>query len=583
MGSARVMPDLLRRARRSGLALLSLALLSAPLAAQAATPPPTTSTVTAVRSPRVAMTDFLELTSRANFAGAARFLEMPADEPEAPQRAAAKAQAGQKLEVDEPPVQDPDRAAELARKLKVVLDHRLWIDLDTLSDLPTGNPADGLPGRTDVVGRITAADGRLQPVLMVRRGTTEPRWMFAAETVARIEGWYDDIDHRLVLDWLPDVMLRSGPRALAYWQWVMLPLLLIVAVILGTLMRHGTQLVVGLLVKRTQVGWDDVMLKALAGPIMVAWSLLGFYLLLPVLAPTPPGLILINGGLRGAALALLFWTASRVIDVTVQIAETTPWAKARPSSRSLLPLGSRVAKVALGIVAVVVLLSELGYAVGSLLAGLGIGGLAVALAAQKTVENLIGAFAIGADQPFREGDFVKIEDFTGTVERIGLRSTRIRTADRTVISLPNGRLADMRLETFASRDRLRFSTQVQLAQSTSPAQVRAIRERIDALLRGHARVWQEGIMVRLTGLGEWSLTMEVSLWVNTTDGDAFNVVREEVLLAILDIVAEAGAGLAVPARAIVSDGPRLPAAPLAAGPAAPPTPRNGHTRDGGVS
>lgn len=136
------------------------------------------------------------------------------------------------------------------------------------------------------------------------------------------------------------------------------------------------------------------------------------------------------------------------------------------SRRFLLPSGlaKGLEVVAFGRVA---LLSELGYPVTSLVAGLGIGGLAVALAAQKTVEALFGAFSIGADQPFREGDFVRVEDFVGAVEVTGLRSTKIRTLDRTRISIPNGQLAMMRLECYSVRDRMCLACKVGLVYSTS--------------------------------------------------------------------------------------------------------------------
>jgi MscS family membrane protein len=116
----------------------------------------------------------------------------------------------------------------------------------------------------------------------------------------------------------------------------------------------------------------------------------------------------------------------------------------------------------------------LGYPVTSLIVGLGIGGLVVALAAQKTEENLFGAFSIGVDQPFRQGDFVRVDDFVGTVEPIGLRSTRFRTLDRTVVTLPNGRLADMCLESVTARAHLRFAAVIGLVYETTGAQMRVV-------------------------------------------------------------------------------------------------------------
>ena len=133
-----------------------------------------------------------------------------------------------------------------------------------------------------------------------------------------------------------------------------------------------------------------------------------------------------------------------------------------------------LAKVFVAIGGLVATLAAFGYPVATVLAGLGIGGLALAFGAQKTIENLFGSISLAADQPFRVGDFVKVEDFTGNVERIGMRSTQIRTPDRTLVSIPNGQLADMRIEDFASRDRIRFAATVGLVYGTTEPQVRRV-------------------------------------------------------------------------------------------------------------
>ena len=148
-----------------------------------------------------------------------------------------------------------------------------------------------------------------------------------------------------------------------------------------------------------------------------------------------------------------------------------------------------MAKIAAIAVAAIAVLSEFGYPVTSLVAGLGIGGIALALAAQKTVENLFGSLSIGIDQPFRVGDYINVDTISGTVESIGLRSTRIRTLDRTLVTLPNGKLADMRVESFAERDRIRFICVLALTRSTKAA---AVREVLDG-----ARTL--GVYVRATG------------------------------------------------------------------------------------
>jgi MscS family membrane protein len=239
-----------------------------------------------------------------------------------------------------------------------------------------------------------------------------------------------------------------------------------------------------------------------------------------------------------------------VIDIAREGVIASDWAKDRAGTRSLFSIVARVAKFAVLALAVVALLSELGYPVASLVAGLGIGGVAVALGAQKTFENLFGTFSIGADQPFREGDFVRIEDFVGTIEAIGLRSTRIRTLDRTIITLPNGKLSDMRVETFAARDRLRLACNIGLVYGTTPAQMRAVLNALENALRAHPKIWSEVVVVRFKEFGDSSLNIEVMAWFTTADWGEFMGIREEMLLSFMEIVEREGSSFAFPTRTV---------------------------------
>jgi MscS family membrane protein len=199
---------------------------------------------------------------------------------------------------------------------------------------------------------------------------------------------------------------------------------------------------------------------------------------------------------------------------------------------------------------VVAVLADLGFAVTSLVAGLGIGGLALALAGQKTVENLFGAFSIGVDQPFRVGDFVTVEGVMGTVEVIGLRSTRIRTLERTVVTIPNGKLADMRIESFAPRDRIRFASVLGLSRATTAEQARAVLAGIEQALRAQPKLWPDSVTVRLKEITATSLDVEVQAWFTTTDFPEFQAIRQELLLSFMAIVEQAGTSLAIPTRAV---------------------------------
>jgi MscS family membrane protein len=163
--------------------------------------------------------------------------------------------------------------------------------------------------------------------------------------------------------------------------------------------------------------------------------------------------------------------------------------------------------------------------------------------------------SLGIDQPFREGDFVKIEDFVGTVEAIGLRSTRIRTLDRTLITIPNGRLADMRLESFAARDRLRLACIVGLVYATTAEQLRQVLAGLEQVLRAHPRIWPDAVVVKFQALGASSLDIEVMAWFTTSDWGEFQGIRQEILLGFVEVVERAGTSFAFPTRTVhVVDG-----------------------------
>ncbi|HYG67965.1 MAG TPA: mechanosensitive ion channel domain-containing protein, partial [Anaeromyxobacteraceae bacterium] len=161
-----------------------------------------------------------------------------------------------------------------------------------------------------------------------------------------------------------------------------------------------------------------------------------------------------------------------------------------------------------------------------------------------------GAFAIGIDQPFREGDFVKVEDVTGTVERIGMRSTRIRTLDRTVVTIPNGKLADTKAETFAVRDRMRLLANLGLAYDTTVEQMRAVLRELEAALRAHPKIWPDAVSVRFTEFKDSTLNVEVVAWFVTQDWSEFTLIRQEMLLRFMEIVERAGVEFAFPTATV---------------------------------
>lgn len=365
---------------------------------------------------------------------------------------------------------------------------------------------------------------------------------------ARVDGYIEA--------WLPPMLLALGPGRLQYWQWIALPFTFLTAWALGFALAWLTKGILGRLTRRTAVSWDDELLLRLSTPITLAWTVGATYVLLALLGLDDHALAFVNRVASAGLLLAIFWALLRSIHVAAEVLATS-WTATYPGARSLVPLGSRVAQVGVVGIAVVTVLADLGYPVASLIAGLGIGGLAVALAAQKTVENLIGAFALGVDQPLRVGDYVKVDDFTGVVEAIGLRSTRIRTLDRTLIALPNGKLADMRIENYAARDRIRLACSLGLRHGTTPAQLRAVLAGVETALRAQPDFFTDDYTVRFKEITDQALVIDVMAWFTTTDWAQFLATREAVLLRVLEVVRDAGTGLAVPVRLFEGPTPRV--------------------------
>jgi MscS family membrane protein len=197
---------------------------------------------------------------------------------------------------------------------------------------------------------------------------------------------------------------------------------------------------------------------------------------------------------------------------------------------------------------VLIALHHFGVNPTAALAGLGVGGIAVALAAQKTLENVIAGISLIADQAVRVGDFLKLGDVIGTVEDVGLRSTRIRTPDRTVVSLPNGQIANMSLETFSVRDKFWFHPRLGLRFETTPVQLRSAMIGIRNMLREHSNVDSLSVRVRFLQFGASSLDLDISAYMSALDWNEFLQIQEELLLNVMDIVQTAGAEIALPSQ-----------------------------------
>ena len=343
--------------------------------------------------------------------------------------------------------------------------------------------------------------------------------------------------------------------------WTITFICVVIAFIVGRFIVRLARPMLVRLAGHTNTELDDRLVTMMSSPLGVVLALQALRMASPWLPLDGRALAMLGDAIAIVTTLAVLWTAFRGIDLVRSMLERRAWAIARPSSRSVLSISARFAKVGMLVISIIVALAQLGVSVASLVAGLGIGGLAVALAAQKTLENLFGTLSIGVDQPMREGDFVKLYDFVGTIEQIGLRSTRIRTLDRTIITVPNGELANQRIESFAVRDRLRFAATIGLVYGTTSQQMRAILAELEAILRRQPKIWPDGIAVYFKELAASSLDIEIMAWFQTTDGAEFQGIRQDVLLDFMAAIERNGSAIAFPTRTVCLVPPAPPVTP----------------------
>jgi MscS family membrane protein len=293
------------------------------------------------------------------------------------------------------------------------------------------------------------------------------------------------------------------------------------------------------------------LLEATAPPLQILLAVAAFRFGMEWIALSGRLKTFVAGGVSLLTFLAIAWLCARVIDVSAAHLRTRMDVRHQTFSRSVLPLASRVLKVTVLVLGITAVLSSWGYNTNAILTGLGIGGIAIALAAQKTIENLFGGVAMITDRPVAVGDFCKFGDRIGTVEDIGLRSTRIRTLDRTMVTVPNAEFSAMTLENFNKRDKVLFAPKLSLRRDTTPEQVRKILKAIERILKNHPKIETGELPVRFVGVGTYSLDLEIFTYGATRDYDEFLEIQQDLLLQMMDAITAAGAALALPTQASI--------------------------------
>lgn len=477
-------------------------------------------------SPRASIQRFLTVAHKGDFREAARWLD-----PRAPEVST--------------------RGAQLAQRMSAVLDSHLAIDLDKLSPSAAGDTTDGLDRDREKIGDVPDKDGRDHPIYLARRAAgSDPVWVFSAATVELTDRLYAQLPDSWIRGYLPRPLLGPGPFGLLRWQWLGLLTVILVSALIGWMLAGPTQRVLKRLVAKTKGEIDDALVASARGSLMLLWAIAASRVLLEWIALGPQALGFIVELQRAIVIVAVFWIFLRAIGVLQITLPQSEWATRHPSMRTLIPFGGRLARVVIGAIGVLTVVATFGYPVATILAGLGIGGIAVALGAQKSLEHFFGSVSIGVDQPFRVGDWVAVAGVTGNVEEIGLRSTRIRTLARTLVSIPNGVLAEAQSENFGERDRIVLKAEIRLEYGIKRSALLSIRDEIRALMLAHPKIWNGRAIVRLVNFGVSSLDVEMLGWITTTNADEFGDVREELFLGVMEIVERNGGSFAIPAQAV---------------------------------
>ncbi len=461
-----------------------------------------------------------------------------------------------------PPASRSEEGRAAALALYEVLSRISLPPLDQIPDADQMAPKSGSAPTHWVIPNTEIAFVR------IKSGTRSGQFLFSPETVTRAGEFYRRVRglgytrpvplenlHQVVASlagWMiPHAWIQAMPAALrvqlaqqALWKWIGLALILAVFALFLSGAYRLSQL----------GGRQHPFLRALAQFAMPTSILAA----MPVVVYFALVQLNLTGNVGSAvellATAIMFiaaaWMSWRLAPVIAEAIIASPRIAPESIDAHLIRVSARL----LGIVGSAALLAlgadSLGMPLYGIVAGLGVGGLAIALAAQPTIENLIGGLNLFADRPIRVGDFCKYGDELGHVESIGIRSARIRGLDRTLTTIPNAVLAKMPIVNLTRRDRMLIKAIIGLRYETRPEQLRYILVKLREMLLGHPRVNPNPLHVRFVGFGASSLDIEVFAYVTTRDWGEFLAIREDILLRMMDIVEEGGASIAFPSQTL---------------------------------
>ncbi len=425
---------------------------------------------------------------------------------------------------------------QLAVQLEDLLDDTNF-EVATMSRDPEGDQFDNLPPNIEHLATFKVNGQNVE--LQLERQEINPAlrvWMVTPASVALISTAHKVLAETPFEKLLPQQLVTFEILDTPVWRWIALILIAGVFWVLASAIAWAF----------VKAGRRFAGLPHFEGPLRLFLATTGFRIALEFVPPSSlPRLFLERTS--GLAITIsVVWAVAVAIDTLAKRWHAGLDPRVQAVSYSVLPLGIQVLKLSLYLIALLSVVKAWGYPISTVLAGLGVGGIAVALAAQKTIENLFGGVSVIGDRPVLVGDVCRFGTQTGTVVRIGLRSTRLRTPDRTIISVPNAQFSSMELENFSARDKIWFHPMLNLRKDTTSEQLAKVLASCRDVLAKQPKVEAGKLPVRFVGLGAYSLDVEVNVYIATADADEFLGIQQELLLQLLQAVERAGTSLALP-------------------------------------
>ncbi|OZV69888.1 mechanosensitive ion channel family protein [Winogradskyella aurantia] len=433
------------------------------------------------------------------------------------------------------------------------------LPVSIINNTPSGDLNDGLDPNFESIGSIKINDKTLS-VLLERstKSKDNPIWLFSAETTKQLVTFINSSAFSNLQSPIPESFLEGKWKGAPLFDWIAILVLAFASYMLAWLITILIKLFVRAVWSGSKESKYSKFLRALLIPLRLVIAV-------AILVNTTQflGLSIVVRQTFSYVNIIAMWTALFIfiwllIDTFSAIGEERLRERNIFSGLSAVSFLKNSAKFTLILIAILIIFETLGFNVTAGIAALGVGGIALALGAQKTVENIVGGLSVIFDQPVAVGDFCKFGDTVGTVEKIGMRSTRIRTLGRTLVTIPNAEFSSQLIENYAKRDMFLFLTTLGLRYETSSDQMRYILVELRKILYAHPKVDPEPARVRFLGYGSDSLKVEIFAYVRAVDWNDYLGVQEDINLRIAKVIEDSGSGFAFPSQTVyISQDPGL--------------------------